>query len=241
VHLLCEGGSGGGGALPPAAPVLFLSVFSRDGWDRHRAEGYAYVDLPLTAGCRDVRAPCWVPRGTRAQAEQDFFLGGSTRLHDVSYARVPSDWQGYGAAAGAAAAAGAGSAAAAVQRAADEAAGVSGGAGLSRLGLQTVSTGEVGLRIAAVLQRGPGAAHGPRAMFGAPALVARTGAGSSAAAGVPAGGHPATAAPADAANATATPWLRKTVAEIIEDAKTLQRQRKLLGASGGASGATTRA
>jgi hypothetical protein len=97
-HLVCDlssvhGGpreaSGTGGM--PSPPVLFISVMSRDSWDRHRSCGYSYIDLPITAGIKDLVATCWKPKGSSAQAESDFYLGGSTRLAGISYARVPSE------------------------------------------------------------------------------------------------------------------------------------------------------
>jgi len=98
LHLVCDlssvhGGpretSGTGGLS--SSPVLFISVISCDGWDRHRSCGYSYIDLPITAGIKDLVATCWKPKGSSAQAESDFYLGGSTRLAGISYARVPSE------------------------------------------------------------------------------------------------------------------------------------------------------
>jgi len=98
LHLVCDlssvhGGpretSGTGGM--PSSPILFISVMSRDNWDRHRSCGYSYIDLPITAGIKDLVATCWKPKGSSAQAESDFYLGGSTRLAGISYARVPSE------------------------------------------------------------------------------------------------------------------------------------------------------
>jgi len=98
LHLVCDlssvhGGpretSGTGGM--PSPPVLFISVISRDNWDRHRSCGYSYIDLPITAGIKDLVATCWKPKGSSAQAESNFYLGGSTRLAGISYARVPSE------------------------------------------------------------------------------------------------------------------------------------------------------
>jgi hypothetical protein len=98
LHLVCDlssvqGGpketSGTGGI--PSPPVLFISVMSRDNWDRHKSCGYLYIDLPITAGIKNLVATCWKPKGSSAQAESDFYLGGSTRLAGISYARVPSE------------------------------------------------------------------------------------------------------------------------------------------------------
>lgn len=93
VHLLCDAASCINPA-GPSQPTLFFSVFSRDSWDRHRSEGYSYLDLPLKPGCADHNVSCWKPNGDVQQEESDFFLGGSTRLADVTYARIPSDFSG---------------------------------------------------------------------------------------------------------------------------------------------------
>jgi hypothetical protein len=98
LHLACDlssvsGGPGensGSGGIP-SHPVLFISVMNRDSWDRHRSCGYTYIDLPITAGIRDLVAPCWKPKGSPLQAESDFYLGGSTRLAAISSVRVPSE------------------------------------------------------------------------------------------------------------------------------------------------------
>jgi hypothetical protein len=205
VHLLYdsseaegEGGTGGEGTAGPSPPTLFLSVFSRDGWDRHSAEGYGFVDLPLTPGSRDVNASCWRPKGTPEQQEADFFLGGATRLADVTYARIPSDWQP-GKDSGVEPPPGGDGGREEEEEEEDGAGGGARGGGLgvadlvraaqrqatlSRYGFVTETTGEVGLRLHTVVQRPKGG--GPTAaMLAAAAAFASAGA---AAAGTAGGG-----------------------------------------------------
>lgn len=153
-HLVCDlssvrGGPGeisGTGGMP-SSPVLFISVMSRDSWDRHRPCGYSYIDLPITAGVRDIVTSCWKPRGSSIQAESDFYLGGSTRLTGISYARVPSENSN---------SAGKDISSLGIANA------MSGNESstshpvnhLSRFGFETETTGEIGLRCCSIIQRG---------------------------------------------------------------------------------------
>lgn len=153
-HLVCDlsslrGGSGeisGTGGMP-SSPVLFISVMSRDSWDRHRSCGYSYVDLPITAGVRDIVTSCWKPRGSSIQAESDFYLGGSTRLSGISYTRVPSENSN---------SAGKdisslGIATAMNGKESNTSYPVN---HLSRFGFETETTGDIGLRCYSIIQRG---------------------------------------------------------------------------------------
>jgi hypothetical protein len=146
VHGLSEETSGTGGI--PSHPVLFISVMNRDSWDRHRSCGYSYIDLPITAGIRDLIAPCWKPKGSPAQAESDFYLGGSTRLAGISYVRVPSetsnssevnvtDDKGI-----------------AAIKANNIKEPLLSTNHLSRFGFETETTGEIGIRCCSIIQRG---------------------------------------------------------------------------------------
>ena len=114
----------------PALPTLLLTALSRDAWDRHRAEGYGFADIPTSAQSQNILVPCWAPRG---DTESDFFLGSGSRLSDTWHARY-----GMSARAG-----GHGD----NENRRD--------AFASRLGLQTESAGEIALRVSAIVQRGP--------------------------------------------------------------------------------------
>lgn len=154
IHLLCD--AAGCAHLPaPPAPQLYFSVYSKDSYDRHRAEGYGYMELQPTAGAADTVVRTWKPEGTIEQQERDFFLGGSTRLSDVTYARIPSTWQEHLAARAGAGGDGEGEAqqqyvgaAAAVEEARST---------LSRFGFRTITAGELAVRTNTIVQRRPAA------------------------------------------------------------------------------------
>jgi len=201
VHLECDGGRVGSPA-GPSPPQLYLTVVSRDGWDRQRIEGYAWVDLPTTPGSRDLLVPTWRPvPADRATAEAEFYLGGAVRLSDVTYARVPSTWQAGGRAARAAARAppAAGSVQSLVQGAHT--------ASLNKLGFLTASSGEVGLRVHALSQRAPPSAR--------PDVAAQQ---------VAAAGRPAVAGSSGGGSTTPSGLMGKTVVQIIADARAIRRK-----------------
>jgi hypothetical protein len=163
LHLVCDlscvhGGpreaSGTGGM--PSPPVLFISVTSRDHWDRHRSYGYSYIDLPITAGIKDLVATCWKPKGSSAQAESDFYLGGSTRLAGISYARVPSEnfnTSGKHSLSSGISAVGTSQEWATSKPESDPHPSLHVNH-LSRFGFETETTGEIGLRCCSITQRG---------------------------------------------------------------------------------------
>lgn len=219
INLLCDLGActrpGG-----PAPPQLYFSVFSKDKWDRHRVQGYAYMNLETRhAGCEDVVLPCWKPEGSLRAQETDFFLGGATRLADVTYAGVPSTFLAADAVRPSRAAsqeaggtAPAFSAAAAVTEA---------NVALSRFGFRSVSTGELGIRRNTILQFRP---PPPRAELG---LGLGTGHGLGRALG----------ATGKAASMLAT---KQSVADILARVSAARRPPRDTGASAGIAALASR-
>ncbi|CAF3305940.1 unnamed protein product [Rotaria socialis] len=79
--------------LPPM-PKIYFQVASQDGWGRHRAEGYTYIDIPSFPGFYDEELSCWRPRGDTVFNElRRFFIGGSNELEDISYVAIPRQFQ----------------------------------------------------------------------------------------------------------------------------------------------------
>ncbi|XP_064391519.1 tectonic-like complex member MKS1 isoform X2 [Halichondria panicea] len=76
-------------------PRLLLEVCSLDYWDRHRVEGYGYLDLPHTSGSHDLTLHTWRPAG-RGVVDQLrlHFVGGAQQINDLSYVACPRDLQG---------------------------------------------------------------------------------------------------------------------------------------------------
>ncbi|XP_048374569.1 Meckel syndrome type 1 protein [Sphaerodactylus townsendi] len=79
----------------PQWPVLYFEVLSLDFWQRYRIEGYGFVVLPATPGAHTLTVSTWRPvePGTVSELRR-FFIGGSPELEDLTYARVPSTFQG---------------------------------------------------------------------------------------------------------------------------------------------------
>ncbi|XP_072502924.1 tectonic-like complex member MKS1 isoform X2 [Notamacropus eugenii] len=79
----------------PQWPVLYLEVISLDFWQRYRVEGYGSIVLPLVPGSHTISVSTWRPveSGTLAELRR-FFIGGSLELEDLSYVRIPRNFQG---------------------------------------------------------------------------------------------------------------------------------------------------
>ncbi|EGZ30054.1 hypothetical protein PHYSODRAFT_310132 [Phytophthora sojae] len=58
-----------------AAPVLHLSVFSRDSWRRKRTEGHGEIKLPASSGLHDFDVPIRKPIVSIQERMEELFLG----------------------------------------------------------------------------------------------------------------------------------------------------------------------
>ncbi|KAG1701341.1 Meckel syndrome type 1 protein [Nymphon striatum] len=79
----------------PKWPILYLEVLSLDSWGRFRTEGYGHTVIPSTPGpfCKDIHT--WRPLSQSVVGElRRFFIGGSPRLEDLTYATIPSNFEG---------------------------------------------------------------------------------------------------------------------------------------------------
>jgi Ciliary basal body-associated, B9 protein len=130
----------------PTPPQLFYSVHSIDSYGLQRAEGYACLDIPVVgkvqAGTFDHTLSCWSPApADLASQEADFFLGGASRLSDITHARVPAQWTQ--------------AAARRPEPSAEDSVVervLAAKTGLSRLGARTRTTGELGVRLNIIRQ-----------------------------------------------------------------------------------------
>ncbi|XP_014677032.1 PREDICTED: Meckel syndrome type 1 protein-like [Priapulus caudatus] len=76
-------------------PQLYIEVLSLDSWHRYRTEGYGYITLPTSPGCRMETLNTWRPVGHSIRDElRRFFVGGSPELEDPTYVSVPSTFEG---------------------------------------------------------------------------------------------------------------------------------------------------
>ena len=67
-----------------------------DSWERVRLEGYGYITLPNTPGCRTFNIDCWRPDGPdNATKLRRFFIGGTPELSDVRYTHVPVNYSAH--------------------------------------------------------------------------------------------------------------------------------------------------
>ncbi|CAI8057600.1 Meckel syndrome type 1 protein [Geodia barretti] len=76
-------------------PCVLMEVCSLDSWDRHRVEGYGHLPLPSSPGVHEVEVGTWRPSGTPVvDTLRRFFVGGASRLREMSYISKPSDFEG---------------------------------------------------------------------------------------------------------------------------------------------------
>ncbi|KAI8593022.1 ciliary basal body-associated, B9 protein-domain-containing protein [Geranomyces variabilis] len=66
-------------------PALYLTVCSVDSWNRHRLEGYGFLNIPEEEGRHDVTINTWRPLGSLMARVREYFIGGSTELEDLRY------------------------------------------------------------------------------------------------------------------------------------------------------------
>lgn len=78
----------------PKWPRILIQVASFDYWERHRVEGYGYLDLPNTPGQYQFTVNTWRPSGSLRDKMARFFVGGSAEIADISYIAKPRDFEG---------------------------------------------------------------------------------------------------------------------------------------------------
>lgn len=79
----------------PKWPRILLEVGSLDYWDRHRIEGYAYVDLPSNPGSYEMDVSTWRPVGRGlVDKMKRFFIGGPPEIDDITYVACPRELHG---------------------------------------------------------------------------------------------------------------------------------------------------
>lgn len=64
-------------------PKLFFQINSIDEWERHRIEGYGFVNIPNFSGNSQIKVPCYKPKEDLSMNIFSYFLGGSRRIPDI--------------------------------------------------------------------------------------------------------------------------------------------------------------
>ena len=103
----------------PKWPRVLVEISSQDYWDRHRVEGYGYLDIPRKSGqwqmkfcllpstfiliclfCfavigqHEVTVETWRPVGRPVIDQMNrFFIGGPPEIDDITYVATPREFQ----------------------------------------------------------------------------------------------------------------------------------------------------
>ncbi len=73
-------------------PTLFFQVNAIDYWTgQHRAVGYGYLPLPRQAGSHVFEVKTWAPVGSLRAQLQNFYVGGSPTLRELSASGIPTN------------------------------------------------------------------------------------------------------------------------------------------------------
>jgi Meckel syndrome type 1 protein len=69
--------------LDKSWPKILIQVNSVDSWERHRIEGYGFINVPNFSGYSEIKIPCYKPREDLSMNIFSQFLGGSRRIPDI--------------------------------------------------------------------------------------------------------------------------------------------------------------
>eukprot|EP01135_Chromosphaera_perkinsii_P008119 Nk52_evm35s1129 gene=Nk52_evmTU35s1129 len=75
-------------------PKIYFEVGSIDFFDRHRVEGYGNINIPLDPGVTSKSIKTWRPVGDLNSQMRRMFIGGDAQLSDVTFASIPSTFDG---------------------------------------------------------------------------------------------------------------------------------------------------
>jgi hypothetical protein len=64
-------------------PKLLIQINSVDSYNRHRIEGYCFINIPLETGSYKFEIPCYKPKEDNYMKLFSFFLGGSRKIPDL--------------------------------------------------------------------------------------------------------------------------------------------------------------
>lgn len=69
--------------LDTITPKLLIQINSVDWWDRHRIEGYSYINIPIKTGNFSLDLPCFKPKEDIYMKIYSYFLGGSRKIPEL--------------------------------------------------------------------------------------------------------------------------------------------------------------
>eukprot|EP00731_Ephydatia_muelleri_P023322 Em0015g905a len=78
----------------PKWPWVLIQVASLDYWERHRVEGYGFLNLPNAPGKYEFTVHTWRPCGSVRDKMARYFVGGVAEIADISYITKPQDFEG---------------------------------------------------------------------------------------------------------------------------------------------------
>ncbi len=64
-------------------PKLLMQINSVDTYNRHRIEGYCFLEIPKETGFYPIQIPCYKPMEDNDMRIFSFFLGGSRKIPDL--------------------------------------------------------------------------------------------------------------------------------------------------------------
>ncbi len=69
--------------LNVAQPKMLIQINSCDSYNRHRIEGYCYINIPIQTGFYQYEIPCYKPKEDNYMKVFSYFLGGSRKIPDL--------------------------------------------------------------------------------------------------------------------------------------------------------------
>jgi hypothetical protein len=69
--------------LNTITPKLLIQINSVDWWERHRIEGYSYINIPIKTGHISLDLPCFKPKEDTYMKIFSYFLGGSRKIPEL--------------------------------------------------------------------------------------------------------------------------------------------------------------
>ncbi len=69
--------------IDKSPPKLLIQINSTDSYNRHRIEGYCFLNIPTHSGYFQFEVPCYKPKEDNYMKVFSFFLGGSRKIPDL--------------------------------------------------------------------------------------------------------------------------------------------------------------